>query len=158
MGKAYQQYSSHFRNCWWSSPFRCCLPPCSYCSSPWRWYPNQRQWSTSCHPPWSGTQASWTLWETQCQGHLSQKTTPPVGSSIHLYQVHKKWAPRHDSIWNQDNTFSICMFNPLTQWYGLAESLDSSNDNKENSTVATMVNINGDLLLPDKPSIFFSLN
>ena len=47
------------------------------------------------------------------------------------------------------------MFNPLTQRYGATESIDGGNNNKDNSAAATIVNINEDILLPDKTSIFF---
>ena len=69
----------------------------------------------------------------------------------------------HDAIWKQGDTCLSRLFNPLTQWYGLAEFLDGNNDNKDNSdgdknednsVAATVVNINEDLFLTDETSIF----
>ena len=79
---------------------------------------------------------------------------PPVGSSIHFYQVPKKGGTRHDAIMKQGNTWSIVIFNSLMQRYGFAESLDGGKDNmensdgdenKDNSMAAMVVNINEDI-------------
>ena len=61
----------------------------------------------------------------------------------------------HNAISKQGETCSSRMFNPLTQRYGLADFLVKGNKNKDNSASETVVNMNEDILLPDKTSIFF---
>ena len=97
------------------------------------------------------------------EGIYQNKIKPTVRPSIHVYQVFNKGELMHDAISKQGDTWSIHMFNHLVQWYGLAESFDDCNDNKdisngdnnkENSAENTVFNIKEDLLIPDKTSIF----
>ena len=90
------------------------------------------------------------------EGIYHNKITPPVRSSVHCYQVRKTGEPRHDAIRKQGATCSRRLFNPLTQRYGLLESLDGGNHNKYNSVATMVVNINEYLLLPDENSLLFS--
>ena len=89
------------------------------------------------------------------EGIYHNKIPPPVGSSINCYQVRKKEEPSQDAIQNQGDTWSSRIFNTLTQRYGLAGFIGKGNDNRDNIATDTVVNMNEDILLPDKTSTFF---
>ena len=72
------------------------------------------------------------------EGIYHNNIMTPVGSSIHYYQVRKKGETSNNDIRKQNETLLSRLFNTLTQRYGLSESLDGGNDNKEIATATTI--------------------